>query len=139
LADRRALPCLAAALLTFQVQGDAIPLPLTGHTGDPAQGRRIVLDRQVGTCLLCHTGPFPEERFQGSIGPDLTGVGSRLSEGQLRLRLVDPQRLNPESVMPAYYKTEGRIRVAKALQDRPVLNAAQIEDVVAFLATLRAP
>ncbi len=118
------------------IVGDAIPEPLTGTGGDPARGREIVVDRQRGLCLLCHTGPFPEQRFQGDLAPDLRGVGSRWSEGQLRLKLVDSRRLNPATIMPPYYSTDGLIRVGRAWQDKPVLSAEQIEDVVAFLATL---
>ena len=105
--------------------------------GDPARGRVIVADRQVGLCLLCHSGPFPEERFQGNLAPDLRGAGARWSEAQLRLRIVDSSRINPATIMPAYHRTEGLTRVAPAWRDKPVLSAAQIEDVVAFLLTLR--
>jgi L-cysteine S-thiosulfotransferase len=121
----------------YSVVGDAIPAPLKGTKGDAARGREIVSNRQVGLCLLCHSGPFPEERFQGTIAPDLRGAGARLSEGQIRLRIVDPARLNPETIMPAYYRTEGLTRVAPAYRGKPVLTAGQIEDIVAFLATLR--
>jgi sulfur-oxidizing protein SoxX len=127
-------PCFAGG---YTVSGDAIPQSLTGAKGDPARGRGIILNRQVGLCLLCHAGPFPEERFQGTIGPDLNGVASRLSEGQMRLRIVDPARTNPDSVMPAYFRTEGLTRVAPALRGKPILSAEQIEDVIAFLATLK--
>jgi len=116
---------------------DAIPRSLTGATGDPARGRAIVTSRQVGLCLLCHSGPFPEERFQGDLAPDLTGAGTRWSEGQLRLRIVDSGRVNPATIMPAYHRTEGLARVAPQYRGKPVLSAAQIEDVVAFLMTLR--
>jgi L-cysteine S-thiosulfotransferase len=116
---------------------DAIPVSLTGAPGDAARGRAIVMNRQVGLCLLCHSGPFPEERFQGDLAPSLNGAGSRLSEGQLRLRIVDSGRVNPNTIMPAYYKTEGLTRVAPAFRGKPVLSAEQIEDVVAFLKTLR--
>jgi sulfur-oxidizing protein SoxX len=102
-----------------------------------ALGRRaIVLNRQVGLCLLCHGGPFPEERFQGDLGPDLSGAGRRWTEGQLRLRIVDPGRVNPATIMPAYHRTEGLVRVAPAWRGKPVLSPQQIEDVVAFLTTL---
>jgi sulfur-oxidizing protein SoxX len=121
----------------YAVVGDAIPAPLAGARGDAARGRSIVLNRHVGLCLLCHSGPFPEERFQGSIGPDLKGVGAWLSQGQIRLRIVDPGRINPATIMPAYYRTEGLTRVAPASRGKTVLTAEQIEDVVAFLATLR--
>lgn len=127
-------PCFAAG---YSVSGDAIPDSLTGAKGDAARGRAIIANRQVGLCLLCHSGPFPEERFQGTIGPDLNGVASRLSEGQIRLRIVDPARTNPDSVMPAYFRTEGLNRVAPSVRGKPILSAGQIEDVIAFLMTLK--
>jgi sulfur-oxidizing protein SoxX len=134
-----------AALLTstggvsqpFTVVGDAIPASLTGASGDPARGRAIVVDRRVGACLLCHTGPFAEEKFQGTLAPDLSGAGSRWSEGQLRLRLVDPTRLNPDTIMPAYYRVAGLTRVGLTWLGKPILKAEQVEDVLAFLVTLR--
>jgi sulfur-oxidizing protein SoxX len=130
---------LLAGLCTVGVAHaqDAIPESLTGARGDAERGRGIVASRQVGLCLLCHSGPFPEERFQGNLAPDLRGAGRRWSEGQLRLRIVDPGRLNPSTIMPAYHRTEGLVRVAPAYRGKPVLSAAQIEDVVAFLTTLR--
>ena len=96
-----------------------------------------MLNRQVGLCMLCHSGPFPEERFQGDLAPDLKGVGSRYTEEELRLRLVDPGKVNPATIMPSYSKTERLARVAPAFRGKPVLTPEQIEDVVAFLATLR--
>ena len=116
---------------------DSIPASLTGAKGDPSRGRAIVANRQVGLCLLCHSGPFPEERFQGDLAPDLKGVASRLSEAQIRARIVDPSRANPGTIMPAYYKREGLARVATAFQGKTILTAEQIEDVVAYLSTLR--
>ena len=116
---------------------DAMPDSLTGSKGDPARGRAIVANRQVGLCLLCHSGPFPEERFQGNLAPDLKGAGNRLTEGQLRLKIVDPGRVNPATIMPAYHRTERLVRVAPAYRGKPVLSAEQIEDVVAFLMMLR--
>ncbi len=116
---------------------DAIPDSLTGRKGDPVRGRAIVANRQVGLCLLCHSGPFPEERFQGNLAPDLRGAGARWTEGQLRLRIVDSSRINPTTIMPAYHRTEGLTRVAPAHRGRPILTAEQIEDVVAFLTTLK--
>ena len=116
---------------------DGIPQSLTGAKGDPARGRAIVANRQVGLCLLCHSGPFPEERFQGTLAPDLAGAGSRSSEAMLRLRIVDSSRINPVTIMPAYHRTEGLTRVAPAYRDKPILTAEQIEDVVAFLMTLK--
>ena len=116
---------------------DSIPKSLTGKPGDPARGRAIVANRQVGLCLLCHTGPFPEERFQGNLAPDLSGAGGRWSAGQLRLRLVDARRLNHDTIMPPYFATDGLVRVAKPFADKTLLTAEQIEDVVAYLTTLK--
>jgi sulfur-oxidizing protein SoxX len=132
----------AAAVAAFLLAGiahaqDTLPESLTGAKGDPARGRAIVTNRQVGLCLLCHGGPFPEERFQGNLAPDLKGAGARWTEAQLRLRIVDSSRINPTSIMPAYHRTEGLTRVAPALRGKPILTGEQIEDVVAFLVTLR--
>src|SRR5207237_8550679 len=126
----------ACCMLSVAHAQDAIPQSLTGAKGDPARGRAIVANRQVGLCLLCHRGPFPDQRFQGNLAPDLRGAGSRWSEGQLRLRIVDSSRINPASIMPAYHRTEGLARVAPTWRGKPVLTAEQIEDVVAFLMTL---
>ena len=117
-------------------QEDSLP-SLTGPPGDAARGRAIVTTRQRGLCLLCHAGPFPEERFQGDLAPSLAEAGSRLSEGQLRLRLVDGRRLNPATIMPSYYRSEGLHQVGAAWQGKTILTAEEIEDVVAFLLTLR--
>lgn len=126
-----------ASVHPLVVVGDAVPASLTGTPGDAARGRTIVANRQVGLCLLCHTGPFPEERFQGSLAPDLAGAGSRWSEGQLRLRVVDAQRLNQASLMPPYHRTDGLTQVGSAWRSQPILAAQQVEDVVAFLRTLQ--
>jgi sulfur-oxidizing protein SoxX len=127
----------ADPLPPYTVVGDAIPVSLTGTSGNPERGRAIVTNRQVGLCLLCHSGPFPEERFQGTLAPDLKGAGARSTEGQLRLRIVDASRLKPDTIMPPYYRIDGLTRVAPAFQGKPLLTAEQIEDVVAFLVTLR--
>jgi sulfur-oxidizing protein SoxX len=124
-----------AALL---VAGGAAP-PLTSQPGDPARGRGIVMNRQLSACLLCHSGPFPDPHLQGTLAPSLLGVGSRLSAGEIRDRLINASRANPDTIMPSYYVMTGLNRVGKAWDGKPVLTAAQIEDVVAFLATLRDP
>ncbi len=128
---------VAACLLVGVAHAqDSLPESLTGAKGDPGRGRAIVTNRGVGLCLLCHTGPFPEERFQGNLAPDLKGAGARFTEGQLRLRIVDSSRINPASIMPAYHRSDGLARVAPACRGKPILNAGEIEDVVAFLLTL---
>ena len=135
--------CLAAVAATaqapapYRVVGDAIPEPLATAPGDPPRGRAIVVDRTRGLCLLCHAGPFPDQPFQGNLSPDLAGVGSRYTVGQLRLRIVDGRRLNPATIMPSYGSLDGLDRVGTAWRDRTILTPGEIEDVVAFLATLR--
>ncbi|MFN7864012.1 MAG: sulfur oxidation c-type cytochrome SoxX [Curvibacter sp.] len=133
------LLALALALPShaLTVVGDGIPQALEGRVGDAARGRAIVTNRQLGLCLLCHSGPVPEERFQGNLAPDLAGAGARWNAAQLRLRLVAPQHLNPDSIMPAYHRSAGLTRVARSWEGRPLLDAQQIEDVVAWLLTLR--
>lgn len=131
------LAAAGASAQSYTVSGDAIAQSLTGAPGNAARGRTIVVNRQKGLCLLCHSGPFAEERFQGDLAPSLAGAGKRWSEGQLRLRMVDSRRLNPATIMPSYYRTDGLSRVGAAWRDQPVLTAAEIEDVVAFLMTLR--
>jgi sulfur-oxidizing protein SoxX len=120
-----------------QIVGDAIPASLTGQPGDAARGRAIVANRGLGLCLLCHSGPIAEERFQGDLAPTLAGAGSRWSEGQLRLRIADGARLNADTIMPPYYRTTGLQRVARNFEGKTILSAAQVEDVVAYLATLK--
>lgn len=127
---------LLAAIAASALANDEMPASLTGAKGDPVRGRAIVASRQVGLCLLCHSGPFPEERFQGELAPDLRSA-ARLSEGQIRMRIVDPRKANPQSIMPAYYRTEGLTRVAPAYRGRTIFSAEQVEDVVAYLLTLR--
>jgi len=130
-----ALALLLAAAASASAS-DEMPASLTGAKGDPVRGRAIVASRQQGLCLLCHSGPFPEERFQGELAPDLRSA-ARLSEGQIRMRIVDPRKANPASIMPAYYRTEGLTRVAPAYRGKTILGAEQVEDVVAYLMTLR--
>lgn len=132
----RAAAC--AQFASFRVTGDRVTTPLEGLTGDAARGRRVVLDRNAGNCLICHAVPEPAERFMGDVGPDLTGVGSRLDQGQLRLRVIDSSRVNPGTVMPPYYRLEGLVRVGEPWRGKPVLTSGQVEDVVAYLASLTA-
>jgi L-cysteine S-thiosulfotransferase len=132
------MPAAASAqqLRPYAVAGDAISESLTGMPGDATRGRALILDR-TSTCILCHSGPFPEAKFQGDLAPSLAGAGSRWSEGQLRLRLVDASRLNPATIMPSYYRVDGLDRVGLAWRGKPLLSADQIEDIVTYLATLR--
>ena len=148
IAASRSLPLVIAFVLTaagvsaqelrsFVIAGNSIPDSLTGEPGDPAKGRAIVADRAVGLCVLCHSGPFPEVPLQGNLAPSLAGAGARNTAGQLRMRLVNPARLVPDTIMPAYYRLDSLQRVARAYDGKTILTAGQIEDVVAYLATLK--
>ena len=124
------------ALVTYEVVGGAIPTPLAAEPGDAQRGRAIIVGRN-GNCLLCHALPETGEKFMGNVGPPLSGVGSRLGAGELRLRIVDPTRVNRDAVMPAYYRVHGLDSVAAEYAGKPILTAQQVEDVVAYLLTLR--
>ena len=132
-------PASAEELVAYKVvDGEQIPDSLTGNAGDPVKGRAVAINRKLGNCLACHEMPIPEQPFHGEVGPDLAGVADRYSEGELRLRVVDPKKLNPESFMPAFYRNTGFHRVMKKFQGKSILSAEQVEDVVAYLMTLKA-
>jgi L-cysteine S-thiosulfotransferase len=126
-----------ADLANFTVSGDRVDAPLAGVKGDAERGRRVVLNRETGNCLICHQVPEPNEAFQGNVGPSLMGVGGRLDAGQLRLRLIDQTLINPLTLMPPYYRTGDLLRVGTKFRNRPVLEPQEIEDVVAYLMTLK--
>ena len=120
----------------YRIENNAIVESLTGRPGDPARGERIVRDPDRATCLICHALPIDGEPDPGNIGPPLGGIADRYSAGQLRLRLVDPRRFNPDTVMPSYHARGGRYRVADEYRGRPIYSAGEIEDVIAYLMTL---
>jgi L-cysteine S-thiosulfotransferase len=127
----------ALVVVAFTVVGDGIPAPLTAQAGDAQRGRAIVVNRQKGLCLLCHSGPFPEEPVQSNLSTDLSGAGKRWSAAQLRLRVADARRLNPDSLMPSFHRLPEQARVAPSQAGQPILNAQEVEDVVAFLGSLK--
>jgi len=132
-----ALPTFSQAQIIWY--GDAIPNSLSGQPGDPIKGRTIVTSRQTGLCILCHAGPFPEERFQGNLAPDLKLSVANLSAAQLRARLVDPSKTNANTIMPAYFRIDHLQRVAPPFAGKTVLSAQEIEDVIAYLLTIKTP
>jgi len=125
------------ALVAYRVSDNSIEAPLTPNSGDPVRGKEVVLSRDAGNCQLCHALPDSGLPLMGNIASSLAGVGARRTAGQLRLRLVDAARLNPETLMPSYYRVEGLYDVAAAWRGKPILTAQQIEDVVAYLASLK--
>ncbi len=120
----------------YQMTGGEIRLPLATGTPDAERGRKLLVSRD-SNCILCHAAPETGERFFGNLAPPLSGVGKRLNAAQMRARIVDPLYFNPQSIMPAYYRIEGLNRVAETYRGKPVLNAEQIEDVIAYLLTLQ--
>lgn len=142
---RRARLTLACLLLPLTMHvgkagatiGDTMPAPAGVRPGDPQVGRAIVTDRQLGFCLLCHSGPFPEVRQQGNLAPSLAGAAGRWTTEQLRLRITDNRRLNPDSIMPSYGVADQAPMIAVRQRGVPLLTAQQIEDITAFLATLK--
>ena len=124
-------------LVAYRVEHGGIPATLTRDAGDPVRGRTIALSRDSGNCFLCHRFPDAAGTPLGDLGPPLAGVGKRLSAAQLRLRLVDSAQINRTSIMPAYYRVRGLNQVAAVYRGKPLLTAQQIEDVIAYLLTLR--
>ncbi|CAA7622969.1 sulfur oxidation c-type cytochrome SoxX [Magnetospirillum sp. UT-4] len=108
--------------------------PLTDQKGDPANGRKVAATK--GLCVSCHVMPIPEQPDHGDVGPDLAGVGSRMQPPELRMRIVDPKVLYADTIMPSFYKSDLN-RVKKGLEGKPFLTAQEVEDVVAYLATLK--
>lgn len=129
----------AVALVPFVIEGDAVPAPLTAEPGNAQRGLAIITNTNEGACVLCHAVPETTQRFMGNVAPTLAGVGARLSPPQLRLRVVDPTRVNPNTPMPSYYRVDGLNRVSQAYRGKPVLSAQQVEDVVAWLSSLTTP
>ena len=117
--------------------GERIDKSLTGKPGNADNGRKLAIHRKKGNCLACHQLPIPEQAFHGNVGPDLAGVASRYSEGEIRLRVVDPKVINEETIMPAFYKKTGFHRVLKKFQGKTIIGAQDVEDIVAYLMTLK--
>lgn len=135
-------PLLAAAVIGLVLPGsalaqDTLPRPAGIAPGDAAEGARLVADRQKSLCVLCHSGPFPDPHLQGNLAPDLKGIGLRLTQDEIRLRVTDMKRLNPDSLMPTYIASKGGERVGTAWRGRPILAEQEIEHIVAYLASLK--
>jgi len=130
-------PASAAGLVEYQINNDAIATSLTGKVGDPVNGKKLAINRKKGNCLACHSMPIPKQAFHGNIGPSLKGISNRYSEGELRLRIVNPKVLNSETIMPAFYKADGFNRVMKKFAGKTIISAQEVEDIVAYLMMLK--
>jgi len=128
----------------------AIDRPLAGRRGVPERGLRWVVSPQRGHCIACHEIPSLKERiepeepvsrrrfgYHGTVGPSLEGVAGRYTEGELRLLIVDPSAALPAAIKPVYHRVEGLHGVDANCAGKPILSAAQVEDIVAFLKTLK--
>ncbi len=116
----------------------SIAAPIGGKRGNAERGRQLSTERAKGNCIACHVLPIPEAEFPGELGPPLTGVGQRLSEGEIRLRVVDSKQINPLTIMPGYYRDPKYLNhVKKKFRGKTLLTAQEVEDLVAYLVTLR--
>jgi sulfur-oxidizing protein SoxX len=128
----------AEEFIAFKIDNnESIAQSLTGKPGDPAAGRKVAINRKQGNCLACHKLPISEQPFHGEIGPDLSTIGDTYSAGELRIRVVNPKIVNRDTFMPAFYRPYGLHRVMKKFQGKTILTAQQVEDVVAYLSTLK--
>ncbi len=127
-----------APLVDYAIKDGAVAASLTGKAGDAAKGRAVVVGRTLGNCIACHAvTKLQDEPFHGNVGPSLDGIAARLSEGQIRLRLIDATKVNPDTMMPPFYRIDGLNKVMARFQGKPILTAEQIEDTVAYLLTLK--
>ncbi len=127
----------AGEFAKYKIVKDAIPQSLTGKAGDPAKGRKPAINSRKGNCLACHVMPIPEQADHGEVGPPLNDVGGRLSAGEIRLRIVNPKVVNPDTIMPAFYRIRGLHRVQKKWQGKTIISAQDVEDITAYMMTLK--
>ena len=128
----------AAELVSYKVVDDTIPASLTGKSGDAANGKKIYLNRKKGNCLACHvTKDMADQPFHGNVGPPMDGVAGRYTEAELRMRIVNPKVMNPDTIMPAFYRADGFHRVLKKFQGKTVISAQEVEDIIAYLMTMK--
>jgi len=127
----------AGELVTYKIVDETIPQSLTGKAGDPVKGRKTAINRKKGNCLGCHVMPIPEQADHGEVGPPLNGVGSRLGAAEMRLRIVNSKMINPDTIMPAFYHIDGFHRVQEKWKGKTIISAQDVEDIIAYLVTLK--
>jgi len=133
---------LCGALVTsahageYKIVDSTIPASLTGKPGDPVKGKKLAISRKKGNCLACHVMPIPEQQFHGEVGPDLSGVASYMSEAEMRMRIVDPKIINPDTIMPSFLKVPTN-RVLKKFQGKTIISDQDVEDIIAYMMTLK--
>lgn len=150
---KRFLACAAVSVVIFaqgvvaadiapadvKFEDIAVATPLTEVVGNADEGAKIVVDRGLGNCLACHAiTPLAKEQFHGSVGPSLDGVADRRSPTELRAIVVNAKQVfSEETVMPAFYSLDVGVHPRKDLEGKAILSAQQVEDVVAYLGTLK--
>ncbi len=116
----------------------AVTASLTGVAGDAANGRKLFANRKLGNCLACHqNNDYLEQAFHGEVGPPLTGVADRWEEAELRGIVSNPKNTFEGTIMPAFYRTSGFFRNMEKFEGKSILTAQDVEDVVAYLLTLK--
>ncbi len=129
----------AGNMINYKVENHSILQPLNGLAGDPDRGRLLVRNKNKGNCLSCHQLPIPEDDFHGTIGPSLYTIADKFNAAQLRIRIADMKLINPFTIMPGYYKSTKKInRIAAQYAGKTILSAQQLEDIIAYLLTLKA-
>lgn len=128
----------AQDIVAYEVVDGTIPKSLTGTPGDPVAGREVMVDRRLGNCVACHTaGVFSDQQWHGEVGPPLDGVADRWDEASLRMIIVNAKAVYDGTIMPAFYRNDGFNRVAPKFAGKTIMSAQQVEDVVAYLMTLK--
>ena len=116
----------------------AVTASLTGVPGDPANGRKVFMNRKQGNCLACHVNSeMSEQTFHGEVGPVLDGVADRWTQAEIRGMIINSKKVFEGTIMPAFYRDSGFTRTLKKFQGKTILKAQQVEDVVAYLLTLK--
>ncbi len=133
-----AFGAMSGANAAYEVVDHGIAKPHTEQAGNADEGRKIMVNRKLGNCLACHAvSVLQDQPFHGEVGPALNGVAERYSEEQLRLIVTDAKQIFEGTVMPSFMKTSGFIRVREDLEGKSILTPQQVEDVIAFLKTLK--
>ncbi len=145
LAAGMAISLSATALAADVAPGDVkfsdnmVQASLTGSPGDPKAGANVFKSKKLGNCLACHANKaMAKELFHGNVGPVLDGVAERWSPDQLRAIVANAKEVfGPDTVMPGFYTLKVGVNVAKKFEGKTILSAQQVEDVVAYLSTLK--
>jgi len=118
---------------------NAVEQSLTGKPGDPVAGSKVFANRKLGNCLACHANADQNDQpFHGEVGPELNGVADRWSEQELRAIVINSKvAFGNQTIMPSFYRQKNGARTMEKFEGKTILSAEQVEDVVAYLLTLK--